>query len=97
MQSFAEFETDQADQHVAALCHHFGRRVPVELAPAHGRVEFPFGCCTLSVDGARLSLTATADDRAKLDKVTRVVTDHLERFAFREHPDIVWRPDMSAT
>jgi hypothetical protein len=37
-----------------------------------------------------LSLTATAGTTVGLSRVQHVIASHLERFAFREKPEIVW-------
>jgi hypothetical protein len=37
-----------------------------------------------------LSLTATAGTAIGLSRVQHVIASHLERFAFREKPEIVW-------
>ncbi|MEM9582189.1 MAG: DUF2218 domain-containing protein [Pseudomonadota bacterium] len=41
-------------------------------------------------DDHQLKLIASADDQPRLDQVIKVVTSHLERFAFRENPDLHW-------
>lgn len=91
MNATATFETDRAERYLAALCHHFARKVRVTSDAHRGRVEFPFGLCDLTADETRLELVASADDRTGLDRVVQVITSHLERFAFRENPSLVWQ------
>ncbi len=90
MNARAFFKTENAERYLATLCKHFGHKVPVSHEPGSGRIELPFGPCTLHADAAGLGLTATASDRAQLDKTIQVMSSHLERFAFRENPELTW-------
>lgn len=91
METHAEFQTERASRYLVSLCQHFGHKLPVELKETTGRIEFPFGQCNLESSEARLRLDASAATRDDLDKVVEVVTSHLERFAFRENPNIKWQ------
>jgi len=84
------FRTDNAERYLGTLCKHFGHKVPVTLESGLGRIELPFGKCTLTAEQTGLGLTATADDRSQLDKTIDVISSHLERFAFRENPTLEW-------
>lgn len=84
------FKTENAERYLGTLCKHFGHKVPVAFEPGSGRIELPFGQCALRADGAGLTLTAEATDTPGLDKTIQVITSHLERFAFRENPDLNW-------
>jgi hypothetical protein len=77
-------------RYLAQLCRHFQHRLPVTLEEDHGRIEFPAGVCTLTAGGETLILRATAADEEALAQVEDVTARHLERFAFREQPDIRW-------
>ena len=55
-----------------------------------GRVEFPAGICEMEAEGDILILRATAADEPSLAQVEEVVARHLERFAFRDQPEISW-------
>ncbi|MCR9157985.1 MAG: DUF2218 domain-containing protein [Rhodobacteraceae bacterium] len=85
------FKTENAERYLGTLCKHFGHKVPVTFEPGLGHIELPFGQCDLRADTAGLALTANAADRPGLDKTIQVITSHLERFAFRENPDLSWR------
>lgn len=63
---------------------------PVTYKTGSGLIEIPFGQCTLKADATGLSLSATASYRPKLDKTIEVITSHLDRFAFRESPELSW-------
>lgn len=84
------FKTENAERYLGTLCKHFGHKVPVTLDKGAGRIELPFGLCTLTADTTGLGMTASAADAAALDKTIQVITNHLERFAFRENPDLNW-------
>lgn len=91
MKTFASFETENASRHLAALCTHFGRKVDAACDAEKGWVQFPFGRCDMAAGITRLDLIASALDQARLDLVVRIVTSHLERFAFRENPTLNWQ------
>ena len=95
MRAFAIFETDQGCRYLDTLCHHFGRRVQATCNPHDACIVFPFGQCDLAATDNRLELWVRAEDQSRLDIVIDVVARHLERFAFRENPQLEWRPDSS--
>lgn len=90
MNASTYFKTENAERYLGTLCKHFGHKVPVTHETGSGRIELPCGQCTLNADAAGLSLTATAPDKAQLDKTIEVISSHLERFAFRENPTLDW-------
>ncbi|NDR57167.1 DUF2218 domain-containing protein [Aliiruegeria sabulilitoris] len=92
METRAEFHTAKGAQYIASLCKHFGRKVPVKTSRQSGRIELPFGLCLLTARDDVLELAVTAESRAELDKAAEVLGSHLERFAFRENPEIIWQP-----
>lgn len=97
MNTFASFETDSAGRHLATLCTHFGRKVEVEFDANKGWVNFPFGRCEMTADDKKLELLVSAEDQTRLDQIVQIVTSHLERFAFREHPTLVWQAPPKLT
>lgn len=84
------FKTENAERYLGTLCKHFGHKVPVTFETGSGHIELPFGQCDLRADTDGLALTAEAKDKTGLDKTIQVITSHLERFAFRENPDLTW-------
>jgi hypothetical protein len=90
MKATTHLNTESAARYLGTLCKHFGHKVPVTHTRQNGHIELPFGACELAATKGQLSLSATADDRAALDKVVQVITSHLERFAFREAPKLTW-------
>ena len=94
----ARVTTAMAGRYLAQLCKHFAHRLPVEQEEGQGRIEFPSGVCMLDADGpALLILRAEAADDAALDQVQSVIARHLERFAFRDKPEICWTRTAAAT
>jgi len=90
MKASTFFTTENAERYLGTLCKHFGHKVPVEYESGSGRIDLPFGQCALRADAAGLGLTATAEDRPSLDKTIDVISSHLDRFAFRENPELTW-------
>jgi len=92
MDLYASFETEHGRRYLQTLCKHFGRKNPVRFGAQTGFIELPFGSCVLEVSGSRLNLSVSAETKPDLDRATQAVTSHLERFAFRENPDLKWNP-----
>ncbi|MEP0315620.1 DUF2218 domain-containing protein [Hyphomonas sp.] len=98
MDAQTTFQTERASQYLASLCKHFGHKVPVQYDAETGQITLPFGRCDLRASEAGLALTALADNRSDLDRTVQVISSHLERFAFRENPDLDWRfPEAAAS
>ncbi len=83
-------ETERASIYLQQLCKHFGHKVPVHFDPQSGLIELPFERCDLAAEGDRLNRTVKAASQPELSKVRDVIASHLERFAFRENPNVVW-------
>lgn len=91
MNAFASFETNNATRYLSMLCDHFGTRVKAHRTAKEGWVQFPFGRCDMTAENTQLEFIAMADDQPQLDQVVQIVTNHFERFAFRENPHLDWR------
>ena len=91
MKRHATFQTDCAHRYLLALCRHFGRSLDAKHGANSGWVNFPNGRSEFRADAGALSLAVTADARADLYQLTDIVTSHLERFAFREAPELRWQ------
>lgn len=92
LSSEARVATAVPRRYLAQLCKHFGHKLPVTFDEGHGRIEFPAGPCELAAaaDSGSLLMRVSADDEAALAKLEEVVARYLERFAFREKPEIRW-------
>lgn len=91
MKAFASFQTSSANRYLAMLCNHFGKRVKSQCNASEGWVQFPFGRCEMTADHSQLEMLASAEDQTRLNQVVQVVTNHLDRFAFRENPILDWQ------
>ncbi|WP_424927728.1 DUF2218 domain-containing protein [Amaricoccus tamworthensis] len=90
MQATTFFTTEHAQRYLGTLCKHFGHKVPTSHEAGSGRIELPFGLCLLSADATGLGLSVSAEDRPGLDRAVEVISSHLDRFAFRENPELSW-------
>jgi hypothetical protein len=90
IQSEARVSTTRASRYLGQLCKHFEHRIPATYTADHGRLEFTAGVCHLDAADDVLVLRAEAADEAKLHQLEDVVARHLERFAFRDKPEIRW-------
>jgi len=88
--SEAHVVTALAQRYMTQLCKHFEHRLAVNYDAAAGQIAFPTGLCRLAVGANVLVLHAEAADAGSLDQLESVVARHLERFAFRDQPAIVW-------
>lgn len=88
--SEARIDTSRASRYLGQLCKHFAHKIPVTHTAEEGRIEFPFGVCLLDAQPELLILRAEASDAHALAQVEDVVARHLERFAFRDKPEIRW-------
>lgn len=89
--STADVKSEVASRYLQQLCKHFAHKIPAEFTPEQGTITFPFGVCSLAAAGNRLTLTVAAENEADLPRMKSVIASHLERFAFRDKPAIVWR------
>ena len=88
--SEARVTTDVPRRYLSQLCKHFQHKLPVTLADDHGRIEFADGTCALKAAPDTLVLRVAAEDEAALARLEDVVARHMERFAFRDKPEIRW-------
>lgn len=90
VRSEARVATPRSARYLGQLCKHFAHRIPASYEAGQGRIEFPSGICELEAAGDLLILRASAADSPSLAQVEDVVARHLERFAFRDKPEINW-------
>lgn len=94
--SQARITTELASRYLQQLCKHFAHKLPVTFDPERGRIEFSLGVCELTAVPGVLNMRAEAADETALRQLEQVVARHLERFAFREQPEIAWIPAVAA-
>ena len=95
IRSEARVATPRSARYLGQLCKHFAHRIPASYEGGQGRVEFPTGVCEMEASGDVLILRASAADSPSLAQVEDVVAQHLERFAFRDKPEINWNRDAA--
>ncbi len=83
-------ETNRASSHLQRLCKHFGHKAEVEFTPDKGSIIFDFGRAELEAAPDALTISAHAESEENLKRLKCVMASHLERFAFREEPQIHW-------
>ena len=88
--SISEISTSKASGYLQQLCKHFGHKTKVDFETNNGRIEFGFGYVNLTAGQGALTLNATAKNADDLERLKRVLSSHLERFAFREDLQIEW-------
>lgn len=90
--SQARVPTAEASRYLQQLCRHWSHKFPVESSPVHGRVPFGEGrVCTFEAEPDALVMRVATADPGGLTRLENVVSDHLLRFAFREHlGEITW-------
>jgi uncharacterized protein len=90
LSSEARVPTAVPRRYLGQLCKHFEHKLPVTLSADRGRIEFPAGVGLLEAEAEALVMRATASDEAALARLEDVVARHLERFAFRDKPEVRW-------
>jgi hypothetical protein len=92
--SIADIRTEWGSRYLGQLCAHFSHNseLAVSLQENSGIIRFPAGDCVLSATADSLHLALECRDDASLEKLQHVIDKHLQRFAFREPPEIAWRP-----
>jgi hypothetical protein len=90
MRAEARVPTEHAGRYLVQLCKHFGHRVPASFDDGAGRVEFPDGVVDFEAEGGVLVMRVSAAEPAGVERLSGVLSRHLERFAFRESLEVVW-------
>ena len=93
MRTTADVQTKFGPSYLKRLCRHFSHKVPTEFDDNHGRIEFPFGVCTIDATGESMILAVELPDSKEVDRAERVVGDHLVRMANKDEPVVEWVRD----
>ena len=86
----ATVPTQKAARYLKALCNHFDRKATASYDDVNGRVQFPFGECTLQAQADALQITVVAESETMLARTKHVVADHLVRFGHKEELQVNW-------
>ena len=77
--------TASASRYLQQVCKHWSHKFAVEFTPEKGRIPFTDGrVCDLEATADALTIRAQAPDAEALERLQRVVVEHVKRFAFRE-------------
>ncbi|KQM13851.1 DUF2218 domain-containing protein [Novosphingobium sp. Leaf2] len=92
----AKVPTQSGSKYVQQLCKHWSHKLETHFEGDVGTVTFPGAVTTMTVDSEGIAVAITGEDREGVERLTGVVANHLDRFAFREAPltyDWTWRED----
>jgi Uncharacterized protein conserved in bacteria len=90
----ARVGTANGGKYVRQLCKHWSHKLETEIEGDRGTVTFPNAVATLAADGTGMTLTISGEERDDVERLTLVVSSHIDRFAFREDPltyDWAWQ------
>lgn len=82
----AAVQTDNAHRYTQQLCKHWGHRCEVIQSDDSSEIILPLGQVVLRPREDRLDIALHPDAGADVERMKKVVADHLDRFAFREAP-----------
>jgi len=83
--------TENGSRYLQQLCKHWSHRFPVEFDAEKGTVELASSRVTMTATPTELHVDLHVDNLDDLPRMKKVVSEHLDRFAFREAPlPFVW-------
>ena len=72
------------------LCKHFAHKIPATWDDSEGRIDFPFGVCSIDVDENEMRFSIDVADPGDVERAEEVVGGHLVRMANRDDPVVEW-------
>ncbi len=88
--STARIRTEHASRYLQQLCKHFAHKIPVTFGKTEGRISFDGNDCVLEAKGDVLIITVQAPDTPTVERLQDAIVRHLDRFAFRDKPEVDW-------
>lgn len=82
--------TELAPRYAKQLASHFGHKAEVRIEAEGPRIILTGGSCLLLAGDRSLELRAFAETDVALDRLTRVIGSHLERFGQRDGLTVLW-------
>lgn len=82
----ATVATAHGGKYVRQLCKHWSHKLEVEQEGDCGKVTFPNAVVTMVADGQGIAVRISGEERGDIERLTDVLANHLDRFAFREGP-----------
>ena len=83
--------TNRAERLMKALCNHFARKIDAGYEGDKGYIKFGDGTCEITAASDVLTLKVEAENAENIERVKRVVVDHLLRFTPDEEIKIDWQ------
>jgi len=94
LSSTARVSVKPAVRYLKQLAKHFSHKVDVEMGDDEATVRLGYGYFELRTAGEEVLVMQTfADTDEHRKRLEHVAASHLERFAFRDPPDITWSED----
>ncbi|TPG18740.1 DUF2218 domain-containing protein [Sphingomonas koreensis] len=85
--SIARVPTRSASRYLQQLAKHWSHKMTVVFSPEEGTIDFPNGSrLAMRADTESLDVELNVPDGEDVGRMRQVVTEHLDRFAFREAP-----------
>lgn len=81
--------TRNAGDYLHQLCKHFAKRVPVTEGIGSAKVTLPIGTCDLTANDTQISALVQTQPE-NVERMEEVFGGWIERFAFREKPNLTW-------
>ena len=81
--------TRNAGDYLHQLCKHFAKRVPVTEDIGSATVTLPIGTCDLTANDTQISALVRTTPK-HVERMEEVFGGWIERFAFREKPNLTW-------
>lgn len=91
--SHVSIETTEGGSYIRKLCKHFAHKIVVAYDEKEGTAEFPFGRALMTADEKTLRFDISSDTFEGISRIKYVLVTHLEKFAFRENLEIVWKDE----
>ena len=89
-QRTASVATEHASRYLQQLCKHWSHRFTVEFDSSHGVVHLADATCSFDAQPGCLVLRLEGEGPETPERLCGVVSEHLQRFAFREALVIDW-------
>lgn len=87
----AKVATPHGVAYTSRLCKHFAHKIQAVADGNHGRIEFPFGPCTIRSDDEFMHISVELTNAGEADRAERVIADHLVRMANKDEPVVTWQ------
>ncbi len=84
-------KTQHGIAYTRRLCKHFAHKIPASVENDLGRIEFPFGVCTIESDEHHMFIKVELENTDDAARAEQVVGDHLIRMANRDEPEVLWK------